>query len=147
MYDVTDKESFQNCVTWMADIEESNPEGRHIHIVLVGCKTDCSDSERQVSWVDGQRFADMFGLSFIETSAKNNVNVVETFDAVTRLIVQEIVDGEIKEGEEKETVKLGVRRRSVRGGEGGTRSRGTQGTVVELAHPRESPRTKLLGCC
>lgn len=47
-------------------------------IVLVGNKSDLSDS-RQVVVEDGQTLAQLEGLCFMETSAKENINVEEAF--------------------------------------------------------------------
>lgn len=45
--------------------------------MLVGNKSDISD--RQVSYDEGKKMADSFGISFFEVSAKNNSNISETF--------------------------------------------------------------------
>jgi Ras-related protein Rab-8A len=128
VYDVTDALSFQNCQEWFheAKTEASN---KKIHVVLVGNKIDCGSKARQVSTVDGQRLADMFGLSFMETSAKENVNVAATFDLLLRLVVsdrQPVVaagkarDGDI-EGKEDLAGAVVVELTGEGGGQGGNR--------------------------
>lgn len=55
--------------------------------LVLGCKTDL-ESERQVSFEDGQAFADMYGFKFIETSSKTHHNVDQAF----HLLSEEIYD-------------------------------------------------------
>lgn len=55
--------------------------------LVLGCKSDLG-SERQVSFEDGQAFADTYGFKFIETSSKRHYNVDEAF----RLLAEEIYD-------------------------------------------------------
>jgi putative ribosome biogenesis GTPase RsgA len=45
--------------------------------VLIGNKSDMAD--RQVSFEEGKKMADSFGVNFFEVSAKNNSNITETF--------------------------------------------------------------------
>ena len=127
MYDVTDALSFQNCQEWFHDAKTE--ASKKIHVVLVGNKIDCGSKARQVSTVDGQRLADMFGLSFMETSAKENVNVAATFDLLLRLVVsdrQPVVaagkarDGDV-EGKEDLAGAVVVELTSEGGGQGGNR--------------------------
>lgn len=47
-------------------------------VVLIGNKSDLSAS-RQVAMEDGQTLAQLEGLCFMETSAKENLNVEEAF--------------------------------------------------------------------
>ena len=47
---------------------------KNVKVVLVGNKTDL-ESERKVSYEDGKRLAENFGISFFEVSAKSGENV------------------------------------------------------------------------
>ncbi len=45
-------------------------------MILVGNKSD-KETERQVSYEEGKQFAYEYDMVFLETSAKNNINVKE----------------------------------------------------------------------
>ena len=53
--------------------------------MLVGSKCDL-ESERQVSVEEGRQLADRFQCSFMEVSAKANINVKEAFVELVKLI-------------------------------------------------------------
>lgn len=54
---------------------------------LVGNKND--DPNRKVVLTeDAQRFADQMGIQLFETSAKENINVEEMFNAITRMVLR-----------------------------------------------------------
>lgn len=55
--------------------------------LILGCKTDL-ESQRQVSYEEGQAFADAYGFKFIETSSKLHYNVNQTF----QILAEEIYD-------------------------------------------------------
>lgn len=55
--------------------------------LVLGCKTDL-ECQRQVSYEDGQAFADLYGFKFIETSSKTHYNVNQAF----QLLAEEIYD-------------------------------------------------------
>lgn len=74
VFDVTDKKSFSNVSSWL---EEANSSiGISVPILLVGTKIDLVD-ERVISKEEIQKFAEQLNLSYIETSAKDNINVSE----------------------------------------------------------------------
>ncbi|EGC35221.1 rsmB, RAS family GTPase [Dictyostelium purpureum] len=50
-----------------------------VPMILVGNKVDLSNTERKVSIEEGKSLARSFGCAFIETSAKENINIEETF--------------------------------------------------------------------
>jgi GTPase SAR1 family protein len=53
--------------------------------VLVGNK--CDKEDRKVSYEEGAKLAKEFHMSFFETSAKNNYNIMEVFTFLTREIL------------------------------------------------------------
>lgn len=53
----------------------------HIPIVLCGNKCDMN-SERQVEEEEAKKLANDWGILFFETSAKNNINIIESFVAL-----------------------------------------------------------------
>lgn len=78
LYDITKKETFLNISNWMKSInEELNIED--IGIVLCGNKCDCEDFDRDVQYEEGKKVADDYGVDFLETSCKEDINVNQTF--------------------------------------------------------------------
>ncbi|CBZ54756.1 hypothetical protein NCLIV_051820 [Neospora caninum Liverpool] len=76
VYDVTDRDSFNNVKNWMMEIDKYAMEG--VSKLLVGNKCDLT-SKRVVSFEEGKEFADSCNMRFIETSAKNAHNVEQAF--------------------------------------------------------------------
>lgn len=56
-----------------------------IPIMLVGNKTDEAETNREVPTVQGEAVAQKWNCGFMETSAKNNVNVKEVFQELLRM--------------------------------------------------------------
>ena len=81
VYDVTDRDTFENVRTWIQEIEKYSKPG--VCKVLVGNKCDL-DSQRQVTKEEAEEFANQFGMPFIETSAKASLNVDEAFVTMTK---------------------------------------------------------------
>lgn len=89
VYDVTDERSFNNIRNWLRNIDQYASEG--VNKILIGNK--CDDVERRV--VDRERGAELareYGLKFMETSAKNSVNVDEAFMTLARDIKKRLID-------------------------------------------------------
>lgn len=86
MYDVTDRRSFERAILWIHELRQ-NIHSNDVHIVLVGNKADLVQ-QRQVSAEEGEELARDEHLSgFLETSAKDNMNVDETFALVGSLVL------------------------------------------------------------
>jgi Ras-related protein Rab-1A len=78
-YDVTDKTSFNNVNKWLEEVERFSLSKSII--ILCGTKTDLN-SKREISFQEGQYYADSKGMSFFETSSKNNSNIKEIFNVI-----------------------------------------------------------------
>ncbi|EDQ88622.1 uncharacterized protein MONBRDRAFT_37450 [Monosiga brevicollis MX1] len=76
VYDVTDKESFDNVKQWLTEIERYACE--NVNKLLVGNKSDLQ-SKKQVDYTTAKAFADERGIPFLETSAKSATNVEQAF--------------------------------------------------------------------
>ena len=81
IFDVTDKDSFKNLSNWLIEIEKN--ASKNVLKVLIGNKTDLEE-KRVISYNQGKEFADTYGLKYIETSAKKNLNVNEAFETLGR---------------------------------------------------------------
>ena len=92
IYDVTDKDSFKNLSNWLIEIEKNS--SKNVLKVLIGNKTDLED-KRVISYNQGKEFADSYGLKYIETSAKKNLNVNEAFSTLGRELMQATEDKKI----------------------------------------------------
>ena len=81
IFDVTDKDSFKNLSNWLIEIEKN--ASKNVLKVLIGNKTDLEE-KRVITYNQGKQFADTYGLKYIETSAKKNLNVNEAFETLGR---------------------------------------------------------------
>ncbi|CAK9139831.1 unnamed protein product [Ilex paraguariensis] len=99
VYDITRKATFENLKKWLHELREFGSSD--MVIVLLGNKSDLCQS-RQVGVEDGQSLAQLEGLCFMETSAKENVNVEEAFlQMVTK--IHEITSQKSLEAKTNET--------------------------------------------
>ncbi|EMS52256.1 GTP-binding protein YPTM2 [Triticum urartu] len=83
VYDVTDQDSFNNVKQWLNEIDRYASE--NVNKLLVGNKCDLAD-KRAVSYETAKAFADEIGIPFMETSAKNALNVEQAFMAMAASI-------------------------------------------------------------
>ncbi|KAH8647006.1 GTP-binding protein SAS1 [Ilyonectria robusta] len=103
VYDVTDERSFQNILTWNANIGEHAVEG--INKILIGNNSDLVES-RVVSPERGQALAYKIGAPFLEVSSKLNSNIDQAFhnliaDIMKRLAAER--PNQLAQHEDKQT--------------------------------------------
>ena len=79
VYDVTKPTTFENVSRWLKELRDHADS--NIVIMLIGNKTDLKHL-RAVASEDAQSFAEKEGLSFIETSALEAVNVEKAFQMI-----------------------------------------------------------------
>ena len=89
VYDVCDNSSFNNIKKWMRSILKD--EGFKGQIMILGNKCDREDG-RMVAKRRGEVVAKAYGVSFLETSAKENINIEESFIAISRIILDKMQD-------------------------------------------------------
>ena len=76
VYDITNRESFENVKMWMTEVDTL--ASADVCRLIVGNKSDLSD-KRQVSVEEGEALAREYGIPFMETSAKEALNVDNMF--------------------------------------------------------------------
>jgi len=125
VYDITDKQSFKDIETWLAEVDKFAND--NVVKLLVGNKCDM-EQQRAVTYDEGKEFADQLGIKFLETSAKNAVKVDEAFFTLAEEIKSRIAKPD--EG----TPASGVKK-----GSGPSTKLGTV--------PLDSKKQKSGGCC
>eukprot|EP01136_Pigoraptor_vietnamica_P000724 Opistho-1_new@26396 len=81
VYDITQDKTFDNIKNWIRNIEQHAAED--VEKMILGNKCDMED-KRMVTKDRGQKLADEYGIKFLETSAKANINVEEAFMTIAR---------------------------------------------------------------
>ena len=76
VFDITDKDSFEHVKVWMQDIDKFAKQG--VMRILVGNKCDL-ENQRAVTKDEGNEMALKYGIKYIETSAKDTINIEELF--------------------------------------------------------------------
>lgn len=76
VYDITNRDSFTNLNRWISDAQQLVEP--HACMLLVGNKSDL-EIQREVSMEEGLRKAQELGCKFVETSAKDSINIVSAF--------------------------------------------------------------------
>ncbi|ETO14191.1 hypothetical protein RFI_23178 [Reticulomyxa filosa] len=83
VYDITNKESFDNVRLWLVQILH------HVHtpvrLLLAGNKCDLSE-KRVIEFQTAQAFADELNIPFVEISARSNINVDKAFFTIASQI-------------------------------------------------------------
>ncbi|MFX1551660.1 MAG: Rab family GTPase [Promethearchaeota archaeon] len=88
MYDITDYSSFSHIVDWLSVIQRTK---ENFPIVLIGGKSDLDDY-REISWSEGKNAARSMELKeFIECSSKTGENVKESFEILTRIMINRMM--------------------------------------------------------
>ncbi|KAF4518235.1 hypothetical protein B566_EDAN006916 [Ephemera danica] len=115
VYDVCNRASFEHIPAWMMEAR------RHIEphrptFILVGCKVDLARGDqqggrqRQVPFEEARAFARENGIPFIETSARNGLNVERAFELITQEVYDRLQTGEYKVEDGWDGVKAGFSR-------------------------------------
>lgn len=108
VFDVCDRDSFRRVRDWMEQIRMNGEDD--VQVVLVGAKADREES-RVITVDEAERMAREFGIAYIETSAKDKLNVEIAFETLVRQIIQvqpDIIDSQKRE----DVVELGKEKTS-----------------------------------
>ena len=84
-YDINNRESFEKVEYWIEEIKSKADE--NIKCILIGTK--CDMDKREVNEEEGIELGQKFGYKFLETSAKENINVNETFETLVSEIISD----------------------------------------------------------
>ncbi|XP_069507807.1 ras-related protein Rab-35-like isoform X1 [Ambystoma mexicanum] len=102
VYDVTNPGSFVNVQRWLHEIGQNCDT---VCKILVGNKNE-DPSRKQVESSDAKRFSDQMGVRLFETSAKENTNVEEMFNAITFMVLKAKKDNLARLSQPNEVVKI-----------------------------------------
>ena len=64
---------------------------------MVGNKSDLTE-KREVTYEEGQEMAKHYGINFLETSAKETVNISECFMSMSKTVIEKLNKGELEKG-------------------------------------------------
>ena len=94
VYDITDRDTFNNVSSWVEECKNNGPST--ITLVLVGNKIDLED-KRQVTYEEGEDFANRNNMQFFETSALNGTNIDKLFNDTVESINRKIEENYYKD--------------------------------------------------
>ena len=108
VFDITKRKSFESINHWYNQIIEHS-DNENMPILLIGNKSDLS-SKRKVSFEEATMVAKTMNMIYFETSAKDDVNIYESFLSLIKKIYEDM-DSEnlgtgIRSHFSKETVSL-----------------------------------------
>mmetsp|Transcript_16289 Transcript_16289/g.33525 ORF Transcript_16289/g.33525 Transcript_16289/m.33525 type:complete len:211 (-) Transcript_16289:7-639(-) len=112
VYDVKDASSFKKMKHWANTLK--NNLDREVVLIAVGNKVDLlkgDDSNRSVEAEEVNEFVQSIGASYVETSAKDNIDVDEAFKRIVHLLPTEAADNS-----EEDQIKLQLGGGGVGGG-------------------------------
>ncbi|KAL1555735.1 Ras-related protein RABB1c [Salvia divinorum] len=104
VYDITRRETFDNIPSWLEDVRKYIDVSTRI--MLIGSKCELDD-RRAVSIEEGELFAMMNGLQFMEVSAKTTQNVNQAFVRTAETIYRNFEDGVFDLPNEESGIKIG----------------------------------------
>ena len=87
IYDISQKESFDNVDFWYSILYENLPEDSPI--ILLGNKSDL-DSERKIPYEDGVKKSEELSISFYETCALDKENINNVFNEILKQIIEKM---------------------------------------------------------
>ena len=104
VYDITNRNSFENIKSWIDDCKKQSP--KNVFLVLIGNKIDL-ENNREVTYEEGLKFAQKNGMLFFESSAKTGANIEEIFTKSSYEIAKKIESGFYDLSNENCGIKMG----------------------------------------
>lgn len=81
VFDVTNRESFENLDHWLTELREKNSSLKELPIIILGNKTD--EEDRNVSFEEAYNYAQKHNVRYSDISVKKNIGVNE---AILRIV-------------------------------------------------------------
>ena len=89
VFDITEKDSFEHVKNWVADIDKFAKQG--VLRILVGNKCDL-EKQRIISKEEANEMAEKLGIKYIETSAKDTINIETLFVDTAKYLLSKQVN-------------------------------------------------------
>ena len=86
VFDITNKQSFENLNKWIEDVKENSP--KDCKYIIIGNKSDLSD-QRTISTFEIDNFVKEKKSSYFEVSAKNDEGLNEAFINLSKEIIKD----------------------------------------------------------
>jgi Ras-related protein Rab-22 len=83
VFDICNRATFIKLQEWVQEVLKSGPRG--VVLAICGNKRDLS-TDRHVSYAEGLEYAQSIHAIYIETSARDNTNVMELFMEVGKRV-------------------------------------------------------------
>ena len=93
VYDITNRESFNNIKNWIRDLQNV---GNDVKAAILGNKLDL-ESNRAISHEEIEEISKEHNMPFLETSARENINVHEGFDLIVNELFKDKTQAQIVE--------------------------------------------------
>ena len=107
VYDITNTQSFNEVSSWVEDCKKYSP--KTVIFVLIGNKSDLEE-KRKITYEQGEKLAQKYGMLFMETSAKSGQNICKIFDESALKICENIEKGVYDFSDDKCGIKVGLDR-------------------------------------
>lgn len=93
VFDVTNRDSFENIDRWLQDVKDVARSD--VVALLIGNKVDLcvNNDKRQVTKEEAEAFAKLHGMQYFETSAKTGAQISEAINACVTVIEKNVDDG------------------------------------------------------
>ena len=88
VFDVSDLSTFKNLSFWLKEIKNNSNSNIKPEIILVANKIDLED--RKVTNETGKEFANKNKIMYVETSAKNGLNIDTPFEKLADVLITKI---------------------------------------------------------
>jgi small GTP-binding protein len=86
VFDITNKQSFENLNKWIEDVKENSP--KDCKYIIIGNKSDLSD-QRTISTFEIDNFVKEKKSSYFEVSAKNDEGLNDAFINLSKEIIKD----------------------------------------------------------
>eukprot|EP00049_Salpingoeca_infusionum_P003472 m.66828 g.66828 ORF g.66828 m.66828 type:complete len:297 (+) comp12144_c1_seq3:170-1060(+) len=94
VFDVTRKESFQNLLQCIIEVQDQLGTNALHEVPVVVCGNKCDQGSREVTEDEAQLWAESRGFRYLETSAKTGDNVSMVFDVAVMGILKRMAAGD-----------------------------------------------------